>query len=67
MAHAAAGEIEHACEIAESLLGGVELVGSATIRTDLRRFARTLARFRATQSVRELSSRLAAVLQGPAA
>lgn len=67
MAHAAAGEVEHACEIAESLLGGVELVGSATIRTDLRRLARTLARFRTTQSVRELSSRLAAALQGPAA
>jgi hypothetical protein len=67
MAHAAAGEIEHACEIAESLLGGVEQVGSATIRTDLRRFARTLTRFRGTQSVRELSSRLAGALQGPAA
>lgn len=67
LAHAAAGEIEHACEIAEPLLGGVELVGSATIRTDVRRLSRTLSRFRATQSVRELSPRLAAALQGPAA
>ena len=66
LAHAAAGEVEHACEIAEPLLGGVGLVGSATIRTDVRRLARTLSRFRATRSVRELSSQLAAALQGPA-
>lgn len=66
MAHAAAGEVEHACEITESLLGGAEAVGSATIRTDVRRLARTLSRFRATRSVRELSPRLAAALHGPA-
>lgn len=66
LAHAAAGEVEHACEITESLLGGVGLVGSATIRTDLRRLTRTLSRFRATRSVRELSPRLAAALHGPA-
>jgi transcriptional regulator with XRE-family HTH domain len=67
LAHAAAGEVEHACEIAESLLGGVGMVGSATIRTDVRRLARTLSRFRTTRSVRELSPRLAAALHGPAA
>jgi Helix-turn-helix domain len=67
MAHAAAGEIEHACEITESLLDGVGLVGSATIRTDLRRLARTLSRFRATRSVRELSPQLATALRGPGA
>ncbi|MGH3831843.1 MAG: hypothetical protein ACRDRS_15590, partial [Pseudonocardiaceae bacterium] len=33
MAHAAAGKVEHACGIAELLLGGVGVVGSATIRT----------------------------------
>jgi hypothetical protein len=66
MAHAAAGEVEHACEIAEPLLGGAEVVGSATIRTDVRRLARTLSRFRATRSVRELSPQLAAALHGPA-
>jgi transcriptional regulator with XRE-family HTH domain len=65
LAHAAAGEVEHACEIAEPLLGGVGLVGSATIRTDVRRLARTLSRFRTTRSVRELSPQLAAALQGP--
>jgi len=64
MAHAAAGEIEHACEIAESLLAGVGVVGSATIRTDLRRLSRTLSRFRSTRSVRELSPLLAAALHG---
>jgi hypothetical protein len=67
LAHAAAGEVEHACEIAESLLSGVWLVGSATIRTDLRRLARTLSRFRTIRSVRELSPRLAASLCGPVA
>jgi transcriptional regulator with XRE-family HTH domain len=66
MAHAAAGEVEHACEIAESLLTGVEVVGSATIRTDVRRLAKILSRFRTTRSVRELSPRLTAALQGPA-
>jgi len=66
MAHAAAGEVEHACEIAEPLLGGVGVVGSATVRTDVRRLARILSRFRTTRSVRELSPRLAAALQGPA-
>jgi transcriptional regulator with XRE-family HTH domain/tetratricopeptide (TPR) repeat protein len=67
MAHAAAGEIEHACEITELLLGGVGLVGSATIRTDLRRLARTLSRFRTTRAVRGLSPQLVAALPGPAA
>jgi transcriptional regulator with XRE-family HTH domain len=66
LAHAAGGEVEHACEIAESLLGGIEVVGSATIRTDVRRLAKTLSRFRATRSVRELSPQLAAALQDPA-
>jgi transcriptional regulator with XRE-family HTH domain len=66
IAHAAAGEIEHACEIAESLLAGVGMLGSATIRTDLRRLSRTLSRFRTTRSVRELSPRLTAALQGSA-
>lgn len=66
LAHAAAGEVEHACEITESLLGGVGVVGSATIRTDLRRLARILSRFRTTRSVRELSPRLTAALHGPA-
>lgn len=64
MAHAAAGEIEHACEIAESLLAGVGVLGSATIRTDLRRLSRILSRFRSTRSVRELSPLLTAALHG---
>lgn len=48
LAHAAAGEVEHACGIAESLLSGVGAVASATIRTDLRRLAKVLSRFSAT-------------------
>lgn len=67
LCHAAAGEVEHACEITETLLGGVEVVGSATIRADLRRLARTLSRFGSTTSVRALSPRLTASLAGPPA
>jgi len=65
MAHAAAGEVEHACEITESLLSGIGVVGSATTRIDARRLTKTLSRFRTTRSVRELSPRLTAALQGP--
>ncbi|MGH3870437.1 MAG: helix-turn-helix domain-containing protein [Pseudonocardiaceae bacterium] len=67
LAHATDGEVEHACEITALLLSGVGMVGSATIRTDLRRLARTLSRFRSTKAVRELSPQLAAALPGPAA
>jgi len=67
LAHAASGEVDHACEIAGPLLGAAGVVGSATIRTDIRRLARTLSRFHTTRSVRELSPLLAASLHGPAA
>ena len=66
LAHAVAGEAEHACGIAEALLAGVTAVGSATIRTDVRRLARTLGRFPTSRSVRELSPQLTAALQGAA-
>ncbi|MGH3912641.1 MAG: helix-turn-helix domain-containing protein [Pseudonocardiaceae bacterium] len=67
LAHATAGEVEHACGIAGSLLGGAGVVASATIRTDLCRLARILSRFGTTRSVRELSPRLVAALHNPAA
>ncbi|MEV8018548.1 helix-turn-helix transcriptional regulator [Streptomyces sp. NPDC086554] len=44
LAHALAGEIDHACELTGRLLRTTDCVGSATIATDLRRLARTLAR-----------------------
>ncbi|QUH03147.1 helix-turn-helix transcriptional regulator [Saccharopolyspora erythraea] len=67
LSHAAAGEIDHACELTAHLLGSVEVVGSATVLTDLRRLARTLARFRTHPAVRELYPRLTAALHDPTA
>lgn len=63
LAHAAAGEIDHACDLAKRLLGGVAAVGSATIAADLRAFARVLARHPRNRSVRDLSPELGATLQ----
>ncbi|MFH8491518.1 DNA-binding protein [Streptomyces longisporoflavus] len=44
LAHAVAGEFDHSCELTGRLLQTTDCVGSATIATDLRRLARTLAR-----------------------
>ncbi|MET9432118.1 helix-turn-helix transcriptional regulator [Streptomyces sp. NPDC003036] len=44
LAHALSGELEVACEVTGRLLLTTELVGSATIATDVRRLARTLSR-----------------------
>jgi transcriptional regulator with XRE-family HTH domain len=65
LAHATAGDIDHACEIADPLLGAAGVVDSATIRADIRRLARTLSRFRTNRSVRALSPQLAASLHVP--
>ncbi|GAA1288668.1 helix-turn-helix transcriptional regulator [Saccharothrix xinjiangensis] len=43
LAHAAAGELEHGCELLAELLDDLVLVDSATIRADLARFGRLLA------------------------
>ncbi|MEV4222401.1 helix-turn-helix transcriptional regulator [Nonomuraea sp. NPDC049725] len=53
-AHAANGEIEHACALTQGLLDPLNSVQSATVRTDLRRLIRTLCRFRTNSSVRAL-------------
>lgn len=63
LAHAAAGEIEHACDLVAQLLGGAVTVSSATIAADLRRLARTLARHPHNPSVRALAPQLATSLQ----
>ncbi|NEC08690.1 helix-turn-helix transcriptional regulator [Streptomyces sp. SID7909] len=62
LAHAAAGEVEHACAIAGELLGVMPAVPSATVNTDVRRLARELSRFRRNQAVRDLQPALARVL-----
>ncbi|MFJ9086208.1 helix-turn-helix domain-containing protein [Streptomyces sp. NPDC102384] len=58
LAHASAGEIEHACALTEPLLDGVTVVHSATVTTDLQRLARVLARYSDHPSVRQLGPRL---------
>jgi len=62
LAHARAGEVEHACSLARELLPAVRAADSATIRLDLRRLARTLARFRSVPAVASLSPDLTAAL-----
>ncbi|MEU2026247.1 helix-turn-helix transcriptional regulator [Streptomyces sp. NPDC016469] len=62
LAHAAAGEVEHACAIAGELLGVMPAVPSATVNTDVRRLARELSRFRSNRAVRNLQPALARVL-----
>ncbi|AUA09974.1 helix-turn-helix protein [Streptomyces malaysiensis subsp. malaysiensis] len=62
LAHATAGEIDHACELTHGLLDTIGLVHSATIGTDLRRLARVLGRHPRNHSVRSLNPDLSAVL-----
>jgi hypothetical protein len=62
LAHAASGEVEHACSIAKELLGVMPTVPSATVNSDIRRLARELSRFRSSRAVRDLQPALARVL-----
>ncbi|MEV4937977.1 helix-turn-helix transcriptional regulator [Streptomyces zaomyceticus] len=62
LAHAASGEVEHACAIAGELLGVMPAVPSATVNSDVRRLARELSRFRNSRAVRDLQPALARVL-----
>jgi transcriptional regulator with XRE-family HTH domain len=63
LAHAAAGELERACELATDLLPVVQRADSATIRLDLARLARHLRRGHTNTRVRELLPELTATLQ----
>lgn len=62
LAHAAAGELDHACALAASMIPQVSGLGSATIRTDLGRLAASLRRWRSHSAVRELEPDFGAVL-----
>ncbi|MEV8434446.1 helix-turn-helix domain-containing protein [Streptomyces chartreusis] len=62
LAHARAGEIDHACELTEQLLPLATTVSSATVTTDLRRVSRTLSRHPCNRSYLAVSPRLTAVL-----
>ncbi|MGV9772655.1 helix-turn-helix domain-containing protein [Streptosporangium sp. NPDC003464] len=63
LAHAAAGEIDRACDLTNRLLDDIVTVSSATIATDLRNLAHTLARHPRNRSVRELAPELGTALQ----
>jgi transcriptional regulator with XRE-family HTH domain/tetratricopeptide (TPR) repeat protein len=54
LAHAAAGELEHACRVAADLLPSVRLIHSSTVLADLRRLSHTLGRHARHRSVRAL-------------
>ncbi|MBF6507477.1 helix-turn-helix domain-containing protein [Saccharopolyspora hirsuta] len=63
LAHATAGEVDHACALLGTVLDTVDIVSSATILTDLRRLARVLTRFHTAPAVREIQPRLTASLR----
>ncbi|SCE28558.1 hypothetical protein GA0115246_113782 [Streptomyces sp. SolWspMP-sol7th] len=58
LARAFEGEIDEACALTARLLDNVSVLHSATVRVDLRRLARALARHRNHPGVRELAPRL---------
>jgi transcriptional regulator with XRE-family HTH domain len=62
LAHAASGEVEHACTIADELLGAMPTVPSATVNSDIQRLARELSRFRSSRAVHDLQPALARAL-----
>ncbi|MCW5253311.1 helix-turn-helix domain-containing protein [Streptomyces sp. SHP 1-2] len=62
LAHAASGEVEHACAIAGELLDVLPAVPSATVNTDVRRLARELSRFPTSRAVHRLQPALARAL-----
>ncbi|MEV0974973.1 helix-turn-helix domain-containing protein [Microtetraspora glauca] len=63
LAYAAAGEVDHGCDLTRELLGDVGTVSSATIAADLRNLARTLGRHPRNRNVRALSPELSTALR----
>ncbi|MFJ9630583.1 tetratricopeptide repeat protein [Streptomyces sp. NPDC101175] len=62
LAHAAAGDIDHACRITSDALPSVRLIHSATVTADLRRLAHTLGRHSRNAAVRTLLPDLSGAL-----
>jgi transcriptional regulator with XRE-family HTH domain len=54
LAHAAAGDIDHACQLTAEVLPSVRLVHSATVSSDLHRLSHTLRRHSRNDAVRDL-------------
>ncbi|MGW1275765.1 helix-turn-helix domain-containing protein [Streptomyces tsukubensis] len=59
LAHAASGEAERSCELADELLPLLDTAPSATVRADVRRLDRELSRFRSQRAVLNLQPVLA--------
>jgi hypothetical protein len=64
LAHAAAGDVDHACHLTGELLDSAITLGSATVATDLRKLARTLSRHPRNASVRDVAPKLGTALRG---
>ncbi|MFE1800565.1 helix-turn-helix domain-containing protein [Streptomyces sp. NPDC059517] len=62
LAHAAAGDVDQACEVAADILPSVRLIRSATVCADLRRLSHTLGRHARHPSVRALTPELTSSL-----
>lgn len=62
LAHAASGEVDHACALARDALLDAAHVDSATIRLDLRQLSRTLSRWRKYKPVSDLNPSLVTAL-----
>lgn len=63
LAHATAGELEHACRLIVSLLDQARIIDSATIRHDLRGLVRVMGRWRSHPTVCALLPALTALLR----
>jgi transcriptional regulator with XRE-family HTH domain len=66
LSQAAAGDVENACRLASDVVDAAVVVDSATVRTDLGRLARTLARWPGKPMVSDVRVRLAEALTTPA-
>jgi transcriptional regulator with XRE-family HTH domain len=65
LAYVAAGEVDHACTLTHELLAIAAVIDSASVRRELRRLARALARWHNHPSVRELNPLLVAAIRSP--
>ncbi|MGW4797670.1 helix-turn-helix domain-containing protein [Nonomuraea sp. NPDC004297] len=63
LAHAMAGELEHACDLTSRLIPAAGTVSSATIATDMRALSRALSRHPNNAAVRRVAPELSTALQ----
>nr|MDT0657183.1 helix-turn-helix domain-containing protein [Micromonospora sp. DSM 115978] len=64
LARAASGDVEGACGLADEALSRARLVGSATVRHQLRQLEKELTRWRRRPCVRHVQARMAALTAG---